>query len=118
FAYDKNNLGKYKLDDTNTLQKFKGTGTSFTGMHSGGFIFWNQNPMGPMVYGWPGGSSKMLGFKFNGTKFDETPASTGAISSSTGWSSGCMVGSSNGGSNGIIWALTPESEINQHVKTG
>jgi hypothetical protein len=106
FAYDRNALGKYKADDTNTLQKFKGTGTTvFAGMHSGTFIYWDANQMGPTLYGWPG-NSRLLGFKFNGTKFDETPIVVGTTPSPAVWSWGCMVGSSNGAMNGIIWAPT------------
>lgn len=107
FVYDRGNLGKFKADDTNTLQKFKGNGTTFSGFHMGGFVYW-EGPAGngPTLYAWPG-SSKLVGFRFNGTKFDEQPTVVAANSVSTFWWSGVMVGSSDGPSNGIIWASVP-----------
>jgi hypothetical protein len=116
FAYDKANLGKFNMADTNTLQKFKGAGgNTWNGFHSGSFIYWDA---GTTLYGWPG-NSKLLGFKFNGTKFDDMPTVVGTvISPGFIWSWGCMVGSSNGATNGIIWAATPQEGPNQRIVAG
>ncbi len=114
FLYDKENLGK-RADDTAVIQKFKGAGPAFAGRHSGGFIYW-QGPMGPMVFAWPS-QTKLLGFKFNGMKFDETPAVVGG-DNGTEYSSGTMTISSNGPEGGVIWALRAISNPNQMVVPG
>jgi hypothetical protein len=104
--YDARNLGK-RADDSAVIQKTKGTGANtFKGAHSGGFVYY-QGPQGPMVFGWPA-NSRLLGFKFDGAKLDETPPVVGVENASTNFgSNGVMVISSDGPSNGIIWSPRP-----------
>jgi hypothetical protein len=116
-VYDKNNLGKFVANQDMVVQRFKGTGMSFNGMHSGGFIYW-KGPNGPTVYGWPG-SSRLLGFKLGADKkFVETPAVIGPDQATAQQGQGTMVISSDGAQNGIIWATLPASGINQLTKPG
>jgi hypothetical protein len=116
-VYDKNNLGKFVMGQDMVVQKFKGTGSSFNGMHAGGFIYW-EGSNGPTVFGWPGGS-KLLGFKLGADKkFVEMPAVIGPDNMPAQQGSGSMVISSDGANNGIVWATLPISGINQLTKHG
>jgi hypothetical protein len=109
YVYDRTNLGKYRLDDTNIVQKFRGQGPDLiNGQNFGGFVY-SEGPKGKMACIMPA-NSKVLCFKYNGTTFDLTPVVVGSdVLSGGNFTSAFLVSTSNAGTNGIIWAYSSDN---------
>ena len=101
FLMDSNNLGKYNSTTDQVIQRTDGMSSS-VGQNS---IAWESSPTIKYVYQW-GSGNNIQQWKYDTTlgKFTTTGAPF-LQSSSPGTNGGSMVVTSNGQSNGILWAI-------------
>ena len=111
YLLDRNNLGKWRADDSQVFQRVQFAAPNTMYQHHAGFVYW-EGPQGPMVFDWPsvGPQSqpgKLLGIKLTGGKLETTPALVGPVSimGKPGASLGL---SSNGPRDGVVWAYAAE----------
>ncbi len=100
-------MGHESSGDAGAHQIWQAIQTSQCSHHIHGTpVYWNSASLGQVIYVW-GENDVGKAFKFDGTNFSTTPATTTAVTSPT---TGCgMPGSilslsANGNANGIVWA--------------
>jgi hypothetical protein len=100
YVLDINNLGQ--LGDATVLQKFQATSRR---IHS--IAYWVSAANGPLLYIW-GESDQMHVYNFRDGLFQTTPAMTSPMRA-TGHPGATLSISSNGGSDGVVWASSMAS---------
>jgi uncharacterized repeat protein (TIGR03806 family) len=112
YLLDRNNLGKFRPDDSHALQKVQLPPPTTMYQHHAGFAYW-EGPLGPMVFDWPsvGPQSqpgKLIGIKLTGGRLESTPALVGphAVMGKPGASVSI---SSNGARAGVVWTYAAEA---------
>ena len=115
YIWNTNNLGKYRANDTQVVQKFKSVPNGFL---FSGPIFWTRSAQrGGSVLYTLGNNSPIYAYSFNGNTFNTTPISISSATNAigTGYNSAITL-SANGDTpgTGIIWEL----QNNQTNPTG
>lgn len=109
YLLNRDNMGRLEGVNAGAVQRFKAT--NGCGMTDCGqtlpTAFWNRQPM-PLLYAWDRGDV-LRSFPFSGGYLGTTPQAMSSMTSAMG---GNMTVSSNGGSDGIVWALTASSNAN------
>jgi hypothetical protein len=104
-------MGEFNSSSDHVVQEFQavfGTGTSH--IH-GAPIYFNSSTNGPLIYVW-GENDYLRCFKFTNNLYNTTPFAMSSMTAPEFNANGAMPGgfmcvSANGGTNGIVWAVTP-----------
>ena len=121
FLLDSANLGKFNSSVDQVVQKFQAVALNGSSTHiHGSPVYWNSPVNGPTVYVW-GENDKGRGYKFTGSSFATTAATTTTNVAPSGMPGGILSVSANGSTagSGILWANLPYNQnANNQVVPG
>jgi len=80
-----------------------------------GMAYWSTAPGGPLIY-IHGSNDVLKSFRLTNGMFNTTPVAQSSITRP--YPGGVLAVSSNGGTNGILWATTPDAASNSTPTTG